>query len=69
MKTHAVASVVQRAIYATWRKMMNEPTLEDNTARGLDSEPFLDACYDCGKDIYIYDQRFRFCEKCIAEGK
>ena len=69
MKTHAVASAEQRARYATWRKMMSEPTLEDSTARGLDDEPFLSSCYYCDADIYIHDERFRYCEQCIAEGK
>ena len=49
--------------------MMSEPTLEDKTASGLDDEPFLSSCYYCDADIYIHDERFRYCEQCIAERK
>jgi hypothetical protein len=49
--------------------MMSEPTLEDNVARGLDDEPFLSSCYYCDNDIYIFDERFRYCATCVKEGK
>lgn len=48
---------------------MSEPTLEDDVARGLNDEPFLSACFYCDKDIYIFDERFRYCGECIEEGK
>jgi hypothetical protein len=49
---------------------MSEPTLEDNDARGLvEEEGTLNACFFCGDDIYIFDERFRYCTKCKEEGK
>jgi hypothetical protein len=49
---------------------MSEPTLEDNDARGLvEEEGTLSACFFCGADIYIFDERFRYCAKCVKEGK
>ena len=45
MKTPAVANVVQRARYVTWRKMMSEPRLEDDVA-------FHDECDECGNFIH-----------------
>ena len=47
MMTPAVANVVQRAKYVTWRKMMSEPQYLDG-----DDVALKDECDECGNFIH-----------------
>jgi hypothetical protein len=47
MMTPAVANVVQRARYATWRKMMSEPQYLEG-----DDFALKDECDECGNFIH-----------------
>jgi hypothetical protein len=47
MMTHAAVNAVQHVTYATWRKMMSEPQLDDPIATGESDE-----CEQCGCFIY-----------------
>lgn len=49
---------------------MDEPRFEDDFATGMvDEDGFLSSCFYCDKDIYIFDERFNYCEQCQKEGK
>ena len=46
MMTHAAVNAAQHVMYATWRKMMSEPQLDDDIALGKD-----DDCIDCNEHM------------------